>query len=101
MTRCLLQKYAQLVADYPLFSSDDVDPLTDFLRQRVARGDGMHALHRIEASKYRASKKLLDHVGGLLRGRAEYVLLDEQLIAFNRVLAAEAKAGFSDKSARR
>ena len=92
----LAPKFKELIADFPLFSSDDVDPLTEFLRQRLARGDGMHALHRIEASKYRASKKLLDHVGSLLKGHAEYFLLDEQLVAFNRVLV-EAKLGFRDK----
>lgn len=92
----LAPKFKDLVADFPLYSGDDVEALTQFLYPRLARGQGMHALHRIEASKYRASKKLLDHVGGLLTGRAEYVLLDEQLVAFNRVLT-EAKAGFADR----
>jgi uncharacterized protein len=56
----------------------------------------MHALNRILESKYRPSKKLLDHVGRLLEGRPEYVLLDQQLVAFDRVLT-EAKQAHKDK----
>ena len=55
-----------------------------------------NTLDRILESKYRPSKKLLDHVGRLLEGQAEYVLLDEQLVAFDRVLA-EAKNAYKDK----
>ena len=52
----------------------------------------MDVLHRVERSKFRASKKLLKHVGGLLKGRPEYALLDEQLVVFERVMAT-ARAG--------
>lgn len=44
-------------------------------------------LERALAGEERPSKKLLEHVGGILEGRADYVLLDEQLIAFDRVIA--------------
>jgi DUF2075 family protein len=92
----LSRKFESALTEYPLFSSDDVDKLTDYLRPELSRGQGMHALGRILESKYRPSKKLLDHVGRLLEGRAEYVLLDEQLVAFDRVLA-EAKNAYKDK----
>jgi uncharacterized protein len=92
----LASKFESALAEFPLFSSDDVDKLTEYLRPALARGQGMHSLNRILESRYRPSKKLLDHVGKLLDGRAEYVLLDEQLVAFDRVLA-EAKRGYKDK----
>lgn len=89
-------KFSPLIKEFPLFMADDVDLLTQHLREHLSRGDGMHALHRIQESKYRPSKKLLDHVGRLLDGRAEYVLLDEQLVAFQRVLE-EVRAGHLDR----
>jgi hypothetical protein len=92
----LAHKFENALVEFPLFSSDDVDKLTDYLRPELSRGQGMHALNRILASKYRPSKKLLDHVGRLLEGRPEYVLLDQQLVAFDRVLT-EAKQAHKDK----
>ncbi|MFH1087915.1 MAG: DUF2075 domain-containing protein [Chloroflexota bacterium] len=53
-------------------------------------------LRRIEESKYRPSKKLMDHVGEIIRNKKEYVLLDEQQVVYDAVLAA-AKGGFHDK----
>jgi DUF2075 family protein len=92
----LAPKFERLIKEFPLFMADDVDPLTHHLRDHLARGDGMHALYRIQESKYCPNKKLLDHVGRLLDGRTEYLLLDEQLVAFQRVLA-EARAGHMDR----
>lgn len=92
----LAGKFESALREFPLFSSDDVDKLTDYLRPELSHGEGMHALNRILESKYRPSKKLLDHVGRLLEGRPEYVLLDEQLVAFDRVLT-EAKQAHKDK----
>lgn len=52
----------------------------------------MSILGRIERSKYRPSRKLLEHVSRIVDGRREYVLLDDQMVAFDRILAA-ARAG--------
>lgn len=92
----LAAKFESALAKYPIFASDDVDKLTGYLWPQLERGQGMHALGRILESKYRPSKKLLDHVGALLKGRDAYILLDEQLVAFDRVLA-EAKQAYKDK----
>ncbi|MFH1227267.1 MAG: DNA/RNA helicase domain-containing protein [Planctomycetota bacterium] len=53
-------------------------------------------LQRIEQSKYRPSKKLMDHVGNIIKGKSEYILLDEQLVVYDKVLTC-AKKGFHDK----
>jgi hypothetical protein len=42
----------------------------------------------VELSKYRPSKKLLDHVAKLIKGKPEYVLLDEQLVVYDKVMEA-------------
>lgn len=76
----------------PLYTADDSKELISFLRNKMPRGEGQHVLRRVEQSKYRPSKKLLDHVGSVLDGRQEYILLDEQLVAFERVLAAAKEA---------
>jgi hypothetical protein len=80
-------KYQACLRDNPIFTKDDYDKLTSFLREKVSTGDGMPILHRVESSKLRPSKKLMDHVSSMIDGQAEYVLLDEQLVAFDKVLS--------------
>ncbi len=81
---------------YPLFTADDVEKLTDYLRDRLLTGDGLDVLQRIEESKYRPNKKLMDHVGNIIKNKTEYILLDEQLIVYDAVLGC-AKRSFHDK----
>jgi hypothetical protein len=89
-------RHKAILDRFPLFSGDQTSELATFLKGRVERGDGATVLQEVLESKYRASKKLLDHMGAMVEGQKEYVLLDEQLVVFNSVLA-EAKSGFHEK----
>lgn len=95
----LASKFADLLENSPTFTSDDFGLLTEHLRVRLNRGAGMPVLQRVQQSKYRPSKKLMDHVGHLIRGLPAYVLLDEQLVVYQKVLSATS-GGFHDRKKR-
>jgi len=82
------EKFSALLSSFPLFTGDGVDRLIRFLRPKILRGDDGGIIQRIERTNYRASKKLLDHVAAVIKGKPEYVLLDEQLIIYDAVLSA-------------
>ena len=88
--------FAELIREFPLFTADDVDKLRDYLVKKLEKGNGTIALKKIEQSKYRPSKKLMDHVGNIIKGKSEYILLDEQLVIYNKVLEI-ANKGFHEK----
>jgi uncharacterized protein len=90
-------KFEPWLKEFPIFSADDSEKLIEDLRVRVGAGDGMEILDRVERSKYRPSRKLLEHVSRMVEGRREYILLDDQMIAFDRVLAA-ARSGRSRRT---
>lgn len=90
-------KFEPWLKEFPIFSAHDSEKLIEDLRVRVGAGDGMGILDRVERSKYRPSRKLLEHVSRMVEGRREYVLLDDQMIAFDRVLAA-ARSGKSKRT---
>ncbi len=92
----LADKFKGLMTKYPLFSGDDVDPLQDYLGRRLKAGKGLDVLARVENGEYRPSKKLMEHVADVIRGKPQYVLLDEQLIVYDKVFAC-ARKGFHDK----
>ena len=80
----------------PLFTADDVTKLSGYLASRLELGSGVDVLRRIEESKYRPSKKLMEHVSNVIDGIPEYTLLDEQQIVYDSVFSC-AKSGFHDK----
>lgn len=89
-------KFQPLLESFPVFTADHVDPLVTYLRPKLQNGDDGQILEAIEKSKYKASRKLLGHVKDVIKGKSEYVLLDDQLVVYDRVLAS-ADQGFKDK----
>ena len=87
-----LPQYSDLLADAPVFSSDAVDPLVTYLKHRLDGGNGRPVLDRVEQSRYRPSKKLLDHVAEVIRTEPAFVLLDEQKVVFDRIIGTVTKA---------
>ena len=85
-------KFDELRTQCPVFTREDQDRLVEMLRRTVGTGPGNNVLERVLDSEARPSKKLLEHIGGILEGRDEYVLLDEQLASFERVMAEARKA---------
>ena len=90
------EKYRRILERSPAFTADEVDPLADYLRRRLEIGEGLDVLERVEQSQYRPSKKLMDHVGRVIKGLPAYVLLDEQQVVYEKVLAI-ARKGFHDR----
>ena len=92
----LAEKFRSALETFPLFTADDVKKFTTYLTTKVDRGNGIDVLRRIEESKYRPSKKLMEHVAGVIKGKSEYVLLDEQQVVYDKVFSC-AEEGFRDK----
>jgi len=82
-------KFKSVLTQYPLFTADDVDKLKGYLLRNLSHGEGLDILQKVEKSKYRPSKKLMDHVGNIIKGKSEYILLDEQLIVYDKLRKKE------------
>lgn len=76
----------------PLFLARERAKLQAFIRQHVRHGDRKGALYAIENGRIRPSKLLIDSVAGLLQGKPEFALIDDQKVAHESILAADARA---------
>lgn len=85
-------QYADVLTAAPVFVAEDVDPLVHYLKRRLDGGKGRPVLDRIEQSRYRPSKKLLDHVAEVISREPAFVLLDEQKVVFDRILGTVKRA---------
>lgn len=83
----LADRHRDLLGVYPLFAGDRVSDLVDFLSDRLGGGGGMAVLPVVRDGRYRPHKKLLDHTAKMVKGEPAYVLLDEQRVVFNAILA--------------
>lgn len=76
----------------PLFLARERAKLQAFIREHVRHGDRKGALYAIENGRIRPSKLLIESVAGLLQGKPEFVLIDDQKVAHESILDADARA---------
>jgi len=83
----LEEKFKAVVQKNPIFSKDDVDKLVTYLNNFVPQSDNGEVLEEIVKSKANPSKKLLEEIHRVVKDDSRYVLLDEQIVAYNRIVA--------------
>lgn len=80
-------KFKAVLRKNPIFSKDDVDKLVSYLSELIPQSDNGSVIDEIVKSKAKPSKKLLDEIHRVVKDDSRYVLLDEQIIAYNRIIA--------------
>ena len=88
-------KFDQLLGENPLYTMGQVSQLSEHLRDRVGYGEGLDVLRQVEEGEYQPSKKLMKHVSDVIKGKDEYVLLDSQIVAYDKVFTT-ARSGLSE-----
>lgn len=84
-------KFESVLQSSPLFDAEALESLVEFIGQRVRNGRNLTILDRIDRGPIRPSKKLLNHVAAVIKGDPQFVMLDEQLVVFDRILTDATK----------
>ncbi len=71
----------------PAFLKNDARRLQDFIKQHVKYGDTDKIMYRIEHGKIKPSKNLADYLVSLMDGNPEFIMIDDQKLVFETVLA--------------
>ncbi len=80
-------RHRPLLSVNPCYSGDQLDGLIDFLGGTVGAGGGLAVLDAVMRGGYRPHKRLLEHTARVIADEPVFVLLDEQVVVFNTVLA--------------
>lgn len=80
-------QYQTYIEKAPLFLKGNLPELRDHLETHVHIGDNGEAIDLINNGKIRPSKKLADVVANILKGKDEFVLLDDQKVVYEQALA--------------
>lgn len=78
--------YSEHLEKAPVFLMEDSKKLRDFIRKFIKYGDDKEVLYRIEAGKIRPSKNLANCLSSMISGKREFVLIDDQKIAYETAL---------------
>lgn len=89
--------YAHYVQLAPVFLAGEEEraKLQHFIRRHVRHGDRGELIYRIENGRIRPSRRLIDALLGMMEGKREFVLIDEQKLVYEAALgrAQEAPLG--------
>ena len=85
-------RHAEALNSDPLFAADRADDLAEWLKEHLSGGGGVKLLDSVTQGRFKPHKKLLVHTAKMIKGEPTYVLLDEQKVAFNSVLAGVAES---------
>jgi len=90
-------QYADYVAQAPFFISGtgERERLRAFIARYIRRGDRGKLIIQIENGRIRPSKRLVDALLGMLAGKREFVLIDDQKVTYETALA---KAAINSKN---
>lgn len=84
--------YAEHVKKAPVFISNDTAKLATFLKQNIRYGDANKVMYRIENGKIRPSRSLADALVSMLKGNQEFLMIDDQKLAFETAIDAAYRA---------
>lgn len=87
-------RYEPYIERAPLFlkGEKELRRLREFVKKHVRRGDNAELLYKVENGRIRPSKMLADSIVKMLQGNQEFVLVDEQKVAYELALHAAEKA---------
>jgi DUF2075 family protein len=90
------EKFDSVLKESPLYGKRDVQKLIEFLKGKIKKGEGEPVLDKILKAPLRPSRKLLLEVNRVIKEKSEYILIDNQVVAFNRIMV-EAKKSIKSK----
>ena len=90
--------YGEYISQAPVFLKSDALKLRQFIKSYVKYGDKNQIMYRIDHGKIRPSKNLADQLASMLKGNEEFVLIDDQKIAYETSLKLAATSSAVKKN---
>lgn len=77
--------YREAISCAPIFLSEDVEKLRSFIKKYVIKKDNIDLLLKIDHGKLKPAKALQDSLTSMMKGNQEFLLVDEQKVAYETV----------------
>ena len=84
--------YSDYIEKAPVFLKTGALKLREFIKKHVHYGDTKQTLYRIDHGKIRPSKILSDELSSMLKGNQEFIMIDDQKVAYETALQLARKS---------
>ncbi len=78
--------YREYLDEAPAYTKGQLDLLRGFIKKSIQKGDRKEVLYLIDHGKIRPAKSLQDAIGSMLKGNREFIMIDEQKVAYEEIL---------------
>ena len=79
-------QYREYLDEAPAYTKGQLQQLRDFIKRSIKKGDQKEILYQIDHGKIRPSKSLQNAIGSMLKGNREFIMIDEQKVAYEEIL---------------
>ncbi len=80
------QLYSKYLNEAPAFLKNDAQKLREFIKKYIKYGDNQQIMFRIDHGKIKPSKNLADQLSLMLKNNDEFILIDDQKVAYETVI---------------
>lgn len=80
------EQYKDYYGDAPAYTKGQLDQLRDFIKSSIRKGDRKKLLYLVDMGRIRPSKSLQNAIGSMLKGNREFIMIDEQKVAYEEIL---------------
>ena len=84
-------QYQPYFEEAPIFSKHVVQKLSDFIKRFVKKGDNKEIIYEIDHGKIKPSKSLQNSIASMLKGNKEFIMIDDQKVAYEKILTTSMK----------
>lgn len=85
-------QYKDYYDEAPAYTKGQLQQLRDFIKRSIHKGDSKKVLYLVELGKIRPSKSLQNAIGSMLKGNREFIMIDEQKVAYEEILRLSLKS---------
>ncbi len=79
-------QYKEYLDEAPAYTKGQLNQLRSFIKASIRKGDRKEILYRVDHGKIRPSKSLQNTIASMLKGNREFIMIDEQKVAYEEIL---------------
>jgi len=85
------KRYDLYTNDAPAFTMGQIAQLREFIKKCIKTGDKKEVLYLVDHGKIRPSKSLQESIESMIKGNEEFVMIDEQRVAYEEIIKISEK----------
>ncbi len=86
------EQYREFLEEAPVYTKGQVADLRAFIKKSVVKGDRKEILYLVDHGKIRPSKSLQNSIASMIRGNREFIMIDDQKVAYEEILRLSLKS---------